>query len=100
MPRNPELRHEFQLSDPAGMKKLLPELLQDIHDNPVTGDQLPKYGSIIWLNTTAEFGILPGKNHQEILTYDDVEDKVDTTGFERNIAEDAGRHPLTVSNVP
>jgi len=90
----------FQLSDPAGMKELLPELLQDIHDNPITGEQLPKYGSIIWLNTTAEFGILPGKNHQEILTYDDVEDKIDTTGFGRNIAEETESASVSCVKCP
>ena len=78
----------LQLYDPSGMQDLLSDLLKDMRENAVTGEQLPKYGSIIWLDTTAEFGILPARNYQGILTYEDVEDKLDTKGFGRSIAED------------
>jgi aldehyde:ferredoxin oxidoreductase len=76
----------FQLYDPEGMQNLLSDLLKDMRENPVTGEQLPKHGSIIWLDSTAEFGILPTRNYQAILTYEDVEEKLDTKAFERNIA--------------
>lgn len=88
MPPPREKKFPIQLNDPEGMKELLPELLEDMRENPVTGEQLPEYGSIIWMNTTAEFGILPSKNHQEILTYEDVEGKLNTTSFGENIARD------------
>jgi aldehyde:ferredoxin oxidoreductase len=78
----------FQLHDPEKMRGLMSELMKDIRENPVTGDQLPKYGSIIWLDSTAGLGIFPGRNYQEILTSEDVEGKLDTIEFGRNVAAD------------
>ena len=72
----------FQFYDSSGMQDLLTELLKDMRENQVTGEQLPKYGSIIWLDSSAELGILPTKNYQAILTYEDVEEKLDTKAFE------------------
>ncbi len=78
----------FNVYDPDGLNALLRELANEIRSNPITGEQLPKYGSIIWLDTTAEFGILPARNYQDILTYEDVEGRIDTKGFEKQVAED------------
>jgi len=60
----------------------------EIGESAYNGEQLPRHGSIIWLDSTAEFGILPARNYQEVLTYEDVEDRLDTKGFEKNIAVD------------
>ncbi len=78
----------FNVYDPDKLNVLLKDLANEIRSNPITGKQLPKYGSIIWLDTTAEFGILPARNYQDILTYEDVEGKIDTKGFEKQVAEE------------
>lgn len=78
-------KHNFQIYNPEGLHNLMPELMKDIRENPVTGEQLPKHGSIIWLDSTAELGIFPTRNYQEILSYEDVEHKLDTKEFEKNI---------------
>ncbi len=78
----------FSIYNPDGLHALLKDLANEIRSNPITGEQLPKYGSIIWLDTTAEFGILPARNYQDILTYEDVEGKIDTKGFEKVVDED------------
>lgn len=78
----------FNVYNPDGLNALLKDLANEIRSNPITGEQLPKYGSIIWLDTTAEFGILPARNYQDILTYEDVEGKIDTKGFEKQVAEE------------
>lgn len=84
----PRENKAFPLYNPSSMRGLLPDLLKDMRENPVTGEELPKYGSITWLDTTAESGILPARNYQDILTYEDVEGKLDTGEFERNIIKD------------
>jgi len=88
----PAEKDTFHVYDPPNLKGLLSSLAEDIRTNSVTGEQLPKYGSIIWLDTTAEFGILPARNYQEILTYEDVEGKIDTKGFEKEVAEGEDSH--------
>ena len=87
MPTKPR-ENPVQLHDPEKMKELMSELLVDIKENPVTGDQLPKAGSIIWLDTSAEFGIFPARNYQEILTTEDVDGKLDAETFEEFVAKD------------
>lgn len=86
--KQPKKENRPQIYDKECLKALLSELLKEIRENPVTGQQLPKYGSIIWMDTTAEFNILPSKNYQETLTYEDIEGRIDTKGFEREIVKD------------
>jgi len=85
-PRGAEV--PFQIRYPEKMRGLMSELLEDIKENPVTGDQLPKAGSIIWLDASAEFGIFPTRNYQAILTTEDVEGKLDAETFEKYVAKD------------
>ena len=100
MPPPRDIATSLQLHDTSGMKDLLPELLKDIKENPVTGEQLPEFGSIIWLNTTAEFGILPGKNYQEVLTYEDVENKLDTASFGNYTVKDTEKKFVNCIGCP
>jgi aldehyde:ferredoxin oxidoreductase len=82
------VKSSFQLYDPEKMQDLMTDLIGDIRENPVTGDQLPKAGSIIWLDASAEFGIFPARNYQAILTMEDVEGKLDAESFEKYVAKD------------
>jgi len=93
-------KETFQTYNPSGLRELLSDLAKDIKTNPVTGEQLPKHGSIIWMDTTAEFGILPSRNYQDILTYEDIEGKIDTKGFEKVIAEDEDSNFVSCLNCP
>jgi aldehyde:ferredoxin oxidoreductase len=95
-----EKKETFQIFDRSGLKERLSDLAKDIKTNPVTGDQLPKHGSIIWMDTTAEFGILPTRNNQDILTYEDIEGKIDTKGFEKKVAYDEDSSELNCLNCP
>jgi len=79
---------KFQIYDPAKMKTLMSELLGEIRENPVTGDQLPRAGSMIWLDTSAEFGIFPARNYQDILTTEDVDGKLDAETYEKYVEKD------------
>lgn len=78
----------FKIYEHDKLKEMMVGLGKDIKENPVTGEQLPKHGSIIWLDSTAELGIFPSRNYQEILTYEDVEQKLDTKEFEKNVSPD------------
>ncbi|MBD3184002.1 aldehyde ferredoxin oxidoreductase [Candidatus Poribacteria bacterium] len=82
---NPPKENSFQVKDANNLKELMNELLKDMKENPVTGDQLPRAGSIIWLDTSAGFGIFPAKNHQEIRTMEDVEGKLDAETYEKYV---------------
>jgi aldehyde:ferredoxin oxidoreductase len=96
----PEKKEPFSIYNPSKLKETLDGLLQDIKTNAVTGEQLPKFGSIIWMDTTAEFGILPSKNYQEILTYPEIEGKIDTKGFEKEVAKDEESSFVNCLNCP
>jgi len=92
--------HHFKIYDQDKLRELMIELGNDIKTNPVTGEQLPKHGSIIWLDSTAELGIFPSKNYQEILTYEDVEQKLDTKEYERNISSDHDSKMVSCISCP
>jgi len=83
----PNKKIEPKIYNPSGLKDELSELIKDIKKNEVTGEQLPKFGSIIWMDTTAQFGILPTRNYQDILTYEDIEGKIDTTGYGKKVVK-------------
>ncbi|HGJ67385.1 TPA: aldehyde ferredoxin oxidoreductase [bacterium] len=95
-----EKKDAFQIYDLSGLKETLHGLIQDMKTNAVTGEQLPKFGSIIWMDTTAEFGILPSKNYQEILTYPEIEGKIDTKGFEKEVTKDEESSFVNCLNCP
>lgn len=97
---SPEKKDAFPIYNPSGLKESLDELIQDMRTNAVTGEQLPKFGSIIWMDTTAEFGILPSKNYQEILTYPEIEGKIDTKGFEKEVTKDEESSFVNYLNCP
>ena len=87
--KTPKGGEPFKTHDQKNMLKMLSELREDLEENPVTGHQLPRAGSMIWLDTSAEFGIFPARNYQEILTLDDVDGKLDSETFEKYIDRDA-----------
>jgi len=97
---SPEKKDTFPIFNPSGLKEDLNGLIQDMRNNAVTGEQLPKFGSIIWMDTTAEFGILPSKNYQEILTYPEIEGKIDTKGFEKEVTKDEESSFVNCLNCP
>jgi aldehyde:ferredoxin oxidoreductase len=81
-------KNAFRMYDPEKMRVLMAELMKDMRENPVTGEQLPKAGSLIWLDTSAEFGIFPAKNYQEILTMEDVAGQLDSETYEKHLSKD------------
>lgn len=86
--KTPKGGNSFKIHDQERMLELLSELRKDLDENPVTGQQLPRVGSLIWLDTSAELGIFPARNYQEILTLEDVEGKLDSETYEKYINRD------------
>ncbi|MEK7399016.1 MAG: aldehyde ferredoxin oxidoreductase family protein [Candidatus Poribacteria bacterium] len=97
---SPNKKDELKIYNPSGLETDLSNLIKDMRKNPVTGEQLPKFGSIIWMDTTAQFGILPTKNYQDILTYEDIEGKIDTTGFEKQVAKGEESKSISCLDCP
>ena len=95
-----EKKDTFPIYNLSELEELLSELAKDIKTNPVTGEQLPKHGSIIWMDTTAALGILPTRNYQDILTYEDIEGKIDTKGFEKKVAYEKESSEYNCLNCP
>jgi aldehyde:ferredoxin oxidoreductase len=54
------------LKDPAGFMKATAAGKKVLHDNAVTGQGLPAYGTQVLMNVINEIGALPTRNHRDV----------------------------------
>ena len=54
------------LSNPKEFFKVVAEKKQILHDNAVTGQGLPTYGTQVLMNVINEMGALPTRNHKDV----------------------------------
>lgn len=53
------------IRDPKAFMRVTKEKKQILHDNPVTGQGLPTYGTQVLMNVINEVGALPTRNHRD-----------------------------------
>ncbi|WP_374674342.1 aldehyde ferredoxin oxidoreductase family protein [Ideonella sp.] len=54
------------LADPPGFFRVTAEKKKILHDNAVTGQGLPTYGTQVLMNVINEIGALPTRNHRDV----------------------------------
>ncbi|MBI5271691.1 MAG: aldehyde ferredoxin oxidoreductase family protein [Burkholderiales bacterium] len=54
------------LADPQGFFRVTAEKKKILHDNAVTGQGLPTYGTQVLMNVINEIGALPTRNHRDV----------------------------------
>lgn len=54
------------IRDPKAFMKAVKEKKQILHDNAVTGQGLPTYGTQVLMNVINEIGALPTRNHKDV----------------------------------
>jgi aldehyde:ferredoxin oxidoreductase len=54
------------IADPKGFMKVTAEKKKILHDNAVTGQGLPTYGTQVLMNVINEIGALPTRNHRDV----------------------------------
>ena len=54
------------LHDPKGFMQITMEKKKILHDNGVTGQGLPTYGTQVLMNVINEIGALPTRNHRDV----------------------------------
>ena len=55
-----------KLADPKAFMKVTAEKKKILHDNAVTGQGLPTYGTQVLMNVINEMGSLPTRNHRDV----------------------------------
>jgi len=72
---------EVPVCDREALGRLLPEMAQQLKRDRITGDAMPAVGTMVWIDTLSLSGLLPGRNYQTVVTYDEIRGRLDSETY-------------------
>ena len=74
-------RAEVDLYDGEALEQLLPELARQLKRDRITGDAMPAVGSMLSIDSLALNDLLPGRNYQTAMGFDEIRGRLDSETY-------------------
>ncbi|MEW6751493.1 MAG: aldehyde ferredoxin oxidoreductase family protein [Candidatus Latescibacterota bacterium] len=84
---------EVPVWDPAGLRRLLPEMARRLKEDRVAGDAVSAVGTMVWVDLLAHMGLLPARNYQAVVTYPEIRGRLNSAVYAAHFTQGPGTGP-------